>query len=50
MRGTRVKQLRKEFYPVYMRLRDRYGRGLKSFKSLFRLVKKGYNAGITQAD
>lgn len=46
MRGTRVKQLRKEAYSVYMQNYKRLGRRMMPFKSIFRQVKKLYNAGL----
>jgi len=42
MRGKRVKQLRKEFYPFYASLFRQYGRRLRPYKSLFRLFKEQY--------
>ena len=46
MRGTRVKKLRREAYPLYVELLKKRTKGLLSFKSIFRQVKKFYNAGL----
>lgn len=43
MRGTRVKQLRAELFKQWPMLLAQYGNKLKSFGSVLRVVKKGYN-------
>jgi hypothetical protein len=43
MRGKRAKELRRNLAKQYPKLYAQYGKKLKPFTSLFRLVKKGYN-------
>lgn len=42
MSGSRLKIIRKELAAVMPALREKYGRKLKPFKSLYRLAKKRY--------
>lgn len=43
MRGTKVKQLRREAFKTYVELQKKHGSKLMPFKSIFRQIKRFYN-------
>lgn len=46
MNGSRTKKLRKEAYPIYIELKKTKVKNLLPFKSIFKQIKRFYNAGL----